>query len=81
MYAVKSQKAYQWAASLYFFQSMPFVVVTLIGTLMYQKYGLKNAQSIFLTSLLMLPWAIKPIFAPLLEHWATKKNLPFGLNY
>lgn len=75
MSAVQSQKAYQWVASLYFFQSMPFVVVTLIGTLMYQQYGLKNAQSIFLTSLLMLPWAIKPVFAPLLEHWSTKKKL------
>ena len=75
MSAVQSQKAYQWVPSLYFFQSMPFVVVTLIGTLMYRQYGLGNAQTIFLTSLLMLPWAIKPVFAPMLEHWATKKKL------
>lgn len=70
-----SQKAYQWIASLYFFQSMPFVVVTLIGTLMYQQYGVENAHSVFLTSLLMLPWVIKPLFAPLLENISTKKRL------
>ncbi|MCL9683644.1 MFS transporter [Legionella maioricensis] len=75
MSTAQPQKAYQWVASLYFFQSMPFAVVTLIGTLMYQQYGLKNAQSIFLTSLLTLPWAIKPVFAPLLESWSTKKRL------
>lgn len=72
---MQSQKAYQWVASLYFFQSMPFVVVSLIGTLMYQQYGLENAQSIFITSLLMLPWVIKPLFAPILEKLSTKKRL------
>jgi PAT family beta-lactamase induction signal transducer AmpG len=70
-----SAKNYQWIASLYFFQSIPFVVVTLIATIMYQQYGMANTSAAFLTSLLMIPWAIKPLFAPLLEHCATKKKL------
>ncbi|QMT60902.1 MFS transporter [Legionella sp. PC997] len=66
---------YQWIASLYFFQSIPYVVVTLIATIMYQQYGMNNTQAAFLTSLFMLPWTIKPLFAPFLEQVATKKKL------
>ncbi|PWY54308.1 MFS transporter [Legionella qingyii] len=75
MCSLVSPKNYQWVASLYFFQSMPYVVVTLIATIMYQQYGMTNTQAAFLTSLFMLPWTIKPLFAPFLEHLATKKKL------
>lgn len=68
-------KNFQWIASLYFFQSMPYVVVTLIATLMYQQYGMSNTTTALLTSLFMIPWTIKPIFAPFLEHLATKSKL------
>ena len=75
MSITQPQKAGQWVASLYFFQSIPFVVVTMIGTLMYQQHGLNNPQAILLTSILMLPWAIKPLIAPFLENRLTKKKL------
>lgn len=67
--------AYQWVTSLYFFQSLPFVVVNVIATLMYQSYGMGNAQSLFLSSLLTLPWVLKPFFAPFLEKFSSKKHL------
>jgi len=67
--------AYQWIASLYFFQSIPFVVVSLIATLLYQSYHVENARIVLLISLLMLPWAIKPFFAPFLEKCLSKKQL------
>jgi PAT family beta-lactamase induction signal transducer AmpG len=54
---------------------MPYVVVTLIATIMYQQYGMTNTQAAFLTSLFMLPWTIKPLFAPFLECLATRKKL------
>lgn len=54
---------------------MPYVVVTLIATIMYQQYGMTNTQTAFLTSLFMLPWTIKPLFAPFLENLGTKKKL------
>ncbi|KTD01806.1 MFS transporter [Fluoribacter gormanii] len=75
MRSLASPKNYKWIASLYFFQSMPYVVVTLIATIVYQQYGMSNTQAAFLTSLFMLPWTIKPLFAPFLEHLATKKKL------
>lgn len=54
---------------------MPFVVVSLIATMMYQQQGVNNTQSALITSLLALPWAIKPLFAPFLERFLTKKRL------
>ncbi|KTD33226.1 beta lactamase induction signal transducer AmpG [Legionella nautarum] len=73
--SLQGQKAYQWIASLYFFQSIPFVVVSLIATIMYQQQGMANSKAALLTSLLMLPWSLKPLFAPYLEHISTKKRL------
>ncbi|MCW8398011.1 MFS transporter [Legionella sp. PATHC038] len=70
-----SPKNYQWIASLYFFQSIPYVVVTLIATIMFQQYGMTNTQAAFFTSLFMIPWTIKPLFTPFLEDRATKKKL------
>lgn len=70
-----SLKNYQWIASLYFFQSLPYVVVTLIASIMYQQYGVPNSETALLTSLFMLPWTIKPLFSPFLEKRATKKKL------
>ncbi|HHF0526117.1 TPA: MFS transporter [Legionella anisa] len=75
MFSLTSPKNHQWIASLYFFQSMPYVVVTLIATIMYQQYGMTNTQTALLTSIFMLPWTIKPLFAPFLENLATKKKL------
>ncbi|MDI9819166.1 MULTISPECIES: MFS transporter [unclassified Legionella] len=69
------KKPYQWISSLYFFQSMPFVVVTLIAALMYQQYGMDNCHNALLISLLALPWVVKPVFAPLLEKVLTRKKL------
>lgn len=74
MSSLVSPKNYQWIASLYFFQSIPYVVVTLIATIMFQQYGMTNTQAAFLTSLFMIPWTIKPLFTPFLEDRATKKN-------
>ncbi|STY29888.1 beta lactamase induction signal transducer AmpG [Legionella wadsworthii] len=75
MFNLVPTKNTQWIASLYFFQSLPYVVVTLIATLMYQQYGMSNTATALLTSLFMIPWTIKPIFAPFLEHLATKRKL------
>lgn len=75
MYPHPSTKPLRWVCSLYFFQSIPFVVVNLIATIIYQQSGLETAKITLFSSLLMLPWAIKPLFAPLLETLETKKRL------
>lgn len=65
----------QWIASLYFFQAIPYFFITIVVSLMYQSYGFENGTTVFWVSLLSLPWAIKPLFSPLLEKYQDKKKL------
>jgi PAT family beta-lactamase induction signal transducer AmpG len=68
-------KPYSWIASLYFFQSLPFVTVSLISGLIFNQSGMNNASVSSLVSFLILPWVLKPIFAPCLEVYTNKKRL------
>ncbi len=66
---------YQWLLSLYFIQGLPFGLVTTVSSILYKTLGVSNMDNIFFTSLLALPWAIKPILSPMLEILSTKKKI------
>jgi Arabinose efflux permease len=52
---------------------MPFVVLNMVSTLMYKGMGVSDAQIAFWTSLIMLPWTLKPLWSPFLEIYKSKK--------
>ena len=52
---------------------MPFVVLNMVSALMYKGMGVSDAQIAFWTSLIMLPWTLKPLWSPFLEIYKTKK--------
>lgn len=62
-----------WVPTLYFAMGMPFVVLNMVCTLMYKGMGVSDAQIAFWTSLIMLPWTLKPLWSPFLEIYKTKK--------
>lgn len=62
-----------WVPTLYFAMGMPFVVLNMVSTLMYKGMGVSDAQIAFWTSLIMLPWTLKPLWSPFLEIYKTKK--------
>lgn len=62
-----------WVPTLYFAMGMPFVVLNMVCTLMYKGMGVGDAQIAFWTSLIMLPWTLKPLWSPFLEMYKTKK--------
>ena len=62
-----------WVPSLYFAMGMPFVVLNMVCTLMYKGMGVSDKQIAFWTSLIMLPWTLKPLWSPFLEMYRTKK--------
>ena len=41
--------------------------------IMYKNLGISDAKIAFWTSLVMLPWTLKPLWGPLLEMFKTKK--------
>ena len=62
-----------WVPTLYFAMGMPFVVLNMVCTLMYKGLGVSDRQIAFWTSLIMLPWTLKPLWSPFLEIYKTKK--------
>ena len=62
-----------WVPTLYFAMGLPFVVLNMVAALMYKGMGVSDGQIAFWTSLIMLPWTLKPLWSPLLEMYRTKK--------
>ena len=69
--AMKSPKT--WVPTLYFAMGLPFVMLNMVATLMYKGMGVSDTLIAFWTSLIMLPWTMKPLWSPLLEMYRTKK--------
>jgi len=62
-----------WVPTLYTAEGLPFVMVNVVSVLMYKSLGLADAKIAFFTSLVTVPWAMKPIWGPLIEMFRTKK--------
>lgn len=62
-----------WVPTAYFAMGLPFVVVNMVSVLMFEGMGVDNASITFWTSLILLPWTIKPLWSPFLEIFRTKK--------
>src|SRR5271166_6221488 len=54
----------RWVPTLYFAEGLPFYAVSLMALLFYQRMGLRNDVIAFTTSLLGLPWSLKPLWSP-----------------
>jgi len=63
-----------WVPSVYFAMGLPFVALASASSLMFKNLGISDAKIAFWTSLIMLPWTLKPLWSPLLEMFKTKKH-------
>ncbi len=62
-----------WVPTVYFAMGLPFVALSMVSVLMFSDMGISNTQIAFWTSLIMLPWTLKPLWSPFLEIFKTKK--------
>ncbi|MDR0509494.1 MAG: MFS transporter [Rikenellaceae bacterium] len=62
-----------WVPSVYFAMGMPFVMLSLVAVVMFSEMGISDARAAFWTSLIVLPWTLKPLWSPFLELFRTKK--------
>lgn len=69
----KKQNPISWVPSVYFAMGMPFVVLNMVAVLMFKGLEISDAQIAFWTSLIMLPWTLKPLWSPFLGMFKTKK--------
>ncbi|MDR0694647.1 MAG: MFS transporter [Prevotellaceae bacterium] len=62
-----------WVPSVYFAMGLPFVVLNMVSVLMFRRMDISDTQIAFWTSLIMLPWTLKPLWSPFLGMFRTKK--------
>lgn len=62
-----------WIPTTWLAMGLPFVALAAASSIMYKNMGISNTQIAFWTSLIMLPWTLKPLWGPLLEMFKTKK--------
>ena len=69
-----SRSPWSWIPTLYLYQGIPYSIVMTTSGLIYKTMGISVAALAFWTSLLYLPWAIKPLWSPYVEVISTKRN-------
>lgn len=62
-----------WVPTLYFAEGIPYFVVNVISVTMFKRLGMPNGELALYTSLLYLPWVIKPLWSPLVDVLRTKR--------
>lgn len=62
-----------WVPTAYFAMGLPFVVLNMVTVLMFKGLGVNDKLITFWTSLILLPWTLKPLWSPFLELFKTKK--------
>ncbi len=63
-----------WVPTVYFAMGLPFVALAQTSSLMFKNMGITDTQITLWTSLLILPFSLKPLWSPLLEMFRSKKH-------
>lgn len=69
----KTRQPWVYVPTLYFAEGLPYVLVNTISVIMYKNLGFSNTLIGF-TSLLYLPWVVKPLWAPIVDVVWTKRK-------
>ena len=67
-------RGWLWIPSLYFAEGLPYVMVMTVAVIMYKDLGFDNDTIAYYTSLLYLPWVIKPLWSPLIDVFGTQRR-------
>ena len=72
---VQSEKrSWLWVPTAYFAEGGPYMVVSLVSAILFKSLGMENDDIALWTGLMMLPWSIKPLWAPFIDLFRTKRQ-------
>jgi MFS transporter, PAT family, beta-lactamase induction signal transducer AmpG len=71
---VSRRSPWLWVPSLYFTQGVPFVVVMTVAVIMFKRLGVGNTEVALYTSWLYAPYALKPLWSPLVQRFGTRRG-------
>ncbi len=63
-----------WIPVLNFASGLPYAIIISVSVLMYKNLGIDNEDIGIYTSLLYLPWVIKPLWSPFIDLYSTKRK-------
>jgi PAT family beta-lactamase induction signal transducer AmpG len=70
-----------WVPSLYLAMGLPNVMVGVVAAIIYKNLGVPNEDIALYTSQLYLPWVLKPLWAPLLEAYRSKRFWVISMEF
>ena len=73
MKTVHPKSLWWWIPTLYFAEGIPYFIVNNISVTMFTRMGVPNGEMALFTSLLYLPWTIKPLWSPFVDIIRTKR--------
>ncbi|MBQ6709167.1 MAG: MFS transporter [Bacteroidales bacterium] len=62
-----------WIPTLYFAEGIPYFIVNNISVIMFNNMGMSKGDMAMYTSMLYLPWVIKPLWSPFVDIIKTKR--------
>lgn len=71
--SVPKSHPWAWVPSLYFAEGIPYFVVNVISVTLFKRLGMSNGDLALYTSLLYLPWVIKPLWSPVVDVFKSKR--------
>lgn len=70
---MRKRTPWAWVPTLYFAEGIPYFVVNNISVVMFKNMGMPNGMLALYTSLLYLPWVIKPLWSPFVDIIRSKR--------
>lgn len=64
---------WMWIPTLYFAEGIPYFIVNTISVIMFNNMGMPKGEMALYTSMLYLPWVIKPLWSPFVDIIKTKR--------
>lgn len=72
-HSTRNMNPWLWIPTLYFAEGIPYFIVNNISVTMFTRMGVPNGDMALYTSLLYLPWTIKPLWSPFVDILRTKR--------
>ncbi|MFE3867076.1 MFS transporter [Flavobacterium sp. LS2P90] len=70
----KDNNPWFWIPLLNFASGFPYAIIISVSVIMYKSLGISNEDIGVYTSLLYLPWVIKPLWSPFIDLYSTKRK-------
>ncbi|RKS14487.1 MULTISPECIES: MFS transporter [unclassified Flavobacterium] len=73
-------RPWYWIPVLNFASGLPYAIIISVSVIMYKNLGINNEDIGIYTSLLYLPWVIKPLWSPFIDLYSTKRKWFLGMQ-